>query len=141
MREKYRELGNLIQSAGLGSIPPIHQPEIRTIWVRAPVGTDIYAIPLDLCTSWKVRHSNYTALCCHFIAATQQSINQLNRTSSSLFIGTATTVPAGNTSRGTTGRWSSWRRTTSSINRAFCVNSSNQACASTSASSSSCPQR
>ncbi|KAF7422644.1 hypothetical protein PC9H_010800 [Pleurotus ostreatus] len=53
VREKYRELGNLIQSAGLGSIPPIHQPEIRTIWVRAPVGTDIYAIPLDLCTSWK----------------------------------------------------------------------------------------
>ncbi|KAL4267697.1 hypothetical protein AB1N83_000894 [Pleurotus pulmonarius] len=53
VQEKYREIGDLIQYAGLEPIPPMHQPEVRTIWVRAPVGTDIFAIPLDLCTSWK----------------------------------------------------------------------------------------
>ncbi|KAF9496247.1 hypothetical protein BDN71DRAFT_1505943 [Pleurotus eryngii] len=51
--DKYGELRDLVAHSGLIPKFDIRHPEVHTIWIQDPVGCNMYAIPLSLCTTWR----------------------------------------------------------------------------------------
>ncbi|KAF4584861.1 hypothetical protein EYR40_001680 [Pleurotus pulmonarius] len=51
--DAHGELGHLLAHAGIASETRIRHLEVQTIWIQAPTGPAMYAVPLSFCTSWR----------------------------------------------------------------------------------------
>lgn len=49
--DAHGELGHLLAHAGISSETRIRHLEVQTIWIQAPTGPAMYAVPLSFCTS------------------------------------------------------------------------------------------